>query len=916
MAKILEWIVRHPVIASLILATGVCLSLLRISSIEIDSSAEGFMIEKDPDRDYYETVKDKFGSDSLTVVVIQPKVGDVFTEKALTAIETLSDQFSDIEGVTRVRSLTTVNKIKGEEGFINTDKLVEYVPSDPDELKAIREDAFRNPVFIGNIVSEDGRIAGINVFTEAPPGDKTFKKRLSERIDSLIAECSDDFRIYQIGRALTNVTLGTYIEKDQWTLIPGSIATLFLVLVVSFRSSVGVFLPILTGGLSVLTTLGFMAFMGIPVNIITVFVPSILIAVGCTEDVHMISKYFHALNEGRSKKEAVLYMATQSGLPIALTTLTTFVGFATVTTSRITILRQFGIVASFGLVANFFITIIAVPTFLQWFGSSRRLGKATDAGTTKSTRIESCMKWLSQATMSHRVVISVLSAAVTIFALIGCFRIRVNSDFISCFKPTSPIRQKISAIHRDLSGVVNFGIVVETGAEDMIKAPEVLKQIVGLQEHMDQLGAIDKSISLTDYIRTMNREMHEGDPGKWTIPDSDELVAQYLLLLGDDDLASYVDSNYSTARIAVRHNIADSGKLSRVVATLREYVDREFPKNLVARFTGEGILVNNGGDAMSIGQVQSLSLALVAIFIIISILFMSPKAGLLAMVPNGIPILFNLGVMGWLNIPLNVGTSMVAAVALGIAVDDTIHFMVRYQRELRATNDQRLAMSKTLLAEGQPIIFTSVSLALGFGVLMLSSTVPTMYFGLLAALVMVYAIIADLIITPVLLVSVQLITVWDFVLLKLSKDITKESPIFKDLTHSEAKKVVLLGALRPATAGAYIIRQGERGEEMYVIVSGKVRITIQREGRTRELAILQSGDILGEMAMLGEGVRTANAIAAEDCELLKIDFVSLDRVRRRFPRIAAKLFLNMSRVLSERLRDRNIAATVSSDRET
>ena len=162
-----------------------------------------------------------------------------------------------------------------------------------------------------------------------------------------------------------------------------------------------------------------------------------------------------------------------------------------------------------------------------------------------------------------------------------------------------------------------------------------------------------------------------------------------------------------------------------------------------------------------------------------------------------------------------------------------------------------------------------------------------------------------MLVTPILLGAVQLITLWDFLLLKLKRDITKESPLFMNLSRSEAKKVVLLGSIRSASRNEYIIRQGETGEEMYMIITGKVKVTVDSEGKSKELGILKDGDIVGEMALVGGGTRSANVIALEDTELLKIDDKSLDRVRRRFPRIAAKLFLNISRVLSNRLKTQN-----------
>jgi hypothetical protein len=905
MKKLVSWIVLHPVLAVFILAASISLLSIKITSIEIDPSAEGLMVEGDPEREYYEQIKETFGDDTLTVVVIKAKDGDVFTEETLTMISELTDEIENIDGVTDVKSLTTVSKIQGEGDFLNTDKLIDEIPSDPEELKRIKRDALRNYINIGNIVSKDGKVAGINIYTEKRLQDKTFNKRVSEEIDRLIEKYRGDHEVYQIGGPLTKITFSSYIESDQKTLIPWCVGAILIILLISFRTPVAVFLPILTGGLSIFATLGFMTLMGYPINVITVIVPSLLIVIGCTEDVHMISVYAKELREGKSKREAIMYMATHSALPITLTSLTTFLGFATLSVNKITILKQFGIVSSFGLFANFVITILVIPSALQFFKAPRKFLAKEEEKTKKTRRMDAVLDGLVNINKNHGFGISVITVVLIGLAILGIFRLRVNTDYISYFKEDSFIRQRAASIHRDLSGAQSFNIIVEAEEEDKIKEPKVLKQIAGLQEFMLDAG-IDKSVSIADFIKIVNREMNGGREEMLKIPDEKNLVSQYLLLLGDLDLERYIDDDRSMANIPVRHNISSSWELSHLLNRIREYVRENFSKELTVRFTGEGILVNNASDAMVIGQIESLGLALLAIFIIMTLLFMSLKAGIIAIISNIIPIVLNFGVMGWLGIPLNTGTCMVAAIALGIAVDDTIHFMVRYQRELRATNDQTLAISNTIHGEGEPILFTSLALAIGFGILVMSNFNPTINFGLLAALVMIYALLADLFVNPVILLTVQLITLWDFVALKLKADVTRKSPIFRDLSHSQAKKVILLGSLKEVKAGEYIVRQGERGDEMYMIVSGSAKVEVEREGKRKEVGTLKEGDLFGEMALLGEGIRTAHVIALEDTELLRIDDKALERVRRRNPRIAAKLFLNMSRIISERLKEQYV----------
>jgi predicted RND superfamily exporter protein len=901
MKKIINWVTDHPVIAAFILGVIVLVFTVKVGTIEVDSSAEGLMVEKDPARDYYEQVKDKFGSDALTVVAV--KSDEIFTRDVLKVVKGLTNKFRNLEGVSRVESLTTVNKIKGEDDFLNTDKLISYIPDSQAELRNIKEDTFSNYIFVNNLISKDSKVTAINIYTEAPKGDKDFNGRVSQKIDEIIAPYQDKFDIYQLGGPLTKVTFSSYIQNDQTTLIPLAVVILVIILVITFRSTIGVVVPLITSGLSILCTVGFMTYMKYPINVITAIVPALLIAVGSTEDVHMISEYFVELRQGKKKKDAIKAMGARCGLPILLTSSTTFLGFMALSINKITILKQFGIVSAFGLIVNFLVTIIAVPVILRIFGTPKIFkGRRKDGKKPGVGLMDAFLDKIAQINLNKRPLIAFITVIFMALAVWGCFKIKVNTDFISYFKEGSFVRKRCDNLHKDLSGAMNFYITTETGESDKAKTPHVLKQIADLQRYLRQTKYFDKVISITDHIMIMSREMQGGNKAYQVIPDSEALIAQYLLLMDESEITRYLDNDYSTINVVIRHNVTSSWELNKVLRQIRAYIDENFSEDLKVSFTGEGILINNAADAMAKGQVGSLSMAMGAIFIIMAFLFLSVKVGLLSMIPNIVPIFLSFGLMGWCKIPLNTGTCMVAAIALGIAVDDTIHFMTRYNRELNDTNDQNQAMYNTVKGEGRPVVSTSIALALGFGILMCSNFNPTINFGFLAVFVMIVALLSDLFVTPSLLISVRLITLWDVVTTKINKQITEFSPLFKGLKRGEAKKVVILGGLKSFPKGSLIIKQGGLGRELYMVVLGKLKVYVDKEGKEVELAKLSEGDIVGEMAAVSGEARSANVMALEDTELLLIDEHSLNRIGKRIPKTAAKLFLNMSKILSQRLR--------------
>lgn len=901
--RLLLWVLDHPFLAGGMLAAATVALALEIPRIRIDESAEGLMVEKDPARQYYEQVKQRFGSDNLTVVLV--KAEEVFTPAVLDLVRRLSDGLRGIEGASRVESLTTVKNIRGRGDLLDTEPLVPSpLPRAPAEIARIRADALGNRVFVGNVVARDGRATAITVYADPTPSDPGFNRRFVERVEALIArERLPGVTVFQVGAPFTKATYALYIQEDQRTTTPLAALVLLVTLLLCSGTLQGVLIPVITALVSIVWTLGLMAIVGLPVTILTAIIPPLLLAIGFTEDVHMISHYHNRLEQGDDKLTAIRAMLRDSALPILVTTATTVAGFASLILTDITMLVEFGYASSMALTANFVVTAVAVPILLRWMPVPRRLRAAALTDTFPQGIIPRWMERLGEFNLRHRRAILVVAGGLGVISLVGWAQLRVNTDLISYFPERSPIRQRIEELHRSLSGGLAFYVVVDTGRADGIKDPAILRRIVALQEFLAATGKVDNTVSVADYIRKMHREMNGGDPAYEVIPDGPDLVAQYLLMLEGHELAKFLDFNASAANIVVRHNLSGSGDLSALLRQLDAHVAAAFPPQVHVRSTGEMILFNNASDVMAINEITSFSLTFAVIGLIHSLLFMSLRAGLLSLIPNLVPIVCAYGVMALFGVPLNTSTAIVASIAVGIAVDDTVHHMVAYSRQLRAHHDQRLAMFNTMKAQGRPIIYVSLALAAGFLVNTTSNFVATVHFGLLAAFVMLLAMVGELMLTPVLMSSIRLVTLWDLVLLKMSPELVRTAPLFADLSRWEARKVVLLGTLQSVEPGQLAVRKGEAGSEMYMLVSGRVRVfdTVPG-GQEKTLVVLEPGAVFGEMALLTRQVRSANVVAEGPSEILRLDYQALERIRLRFPYTGAKLFRNLARMLSDRLR--------------
>ena len=893
----------HPV-AAVVLTLLLTLALgAQLPRLRIDESAEGLMVERDPARAFYEQARQRFGSDNLTVVLV--KADDVFTPAVLTAVRRLSDGLERVAGVSRVESLTTTRNIKGEGDALTTDPLVgAVIPTAPAELARLRADALGSRVLVGNLVAADGRATALVVYADARPGETAFNRRFTTDVDALVArETRPGLTIYQVGAPMTKATYAQYLKADQRTIIPLSTVVLIVTLFLAVRTLQGVVIPVVTAVVSIVWSLGLMAVTGIPLTILTAIIPSLMLAIGFTEDVHMISEYHHRLEHGDDKLTALRTMLGESAMPILVTTATTVLGFGSLITTDITMLIQFGYASAMALTANYVVTMLLLPPMLRWWAVPRRLRRVALVDESPHGGIPRLMQRLGEFNLRWRVPILVAWGALTLASLAGWLTLRVNTDLISFFPERSAIRQRVADLSRSLAGGLAFYVVVDTGHDDGIKNPAVLRRIAGLQDHLAATGRVDKTVSVADYVRKMHREMHGGDPAFETIPETSDQVAQYLLMLEGRELEKFVDFKAAAANIVVRHHLTGSGDLSALLRDIERHVARDFPPTVIVRATGEEVLFNNASDYMAINELTSFSSTFVIIGVIHALLFMSLKAGILSLIPNVVPILMLYGFMGLVGIPLNTSTAMIATVAIGIAVDDTVHHMVTYSRQLNELHDQRRAMFETLRIEGRPIIYVSIALAAGFLTLVASNFVATVYFGVLAAFVMLVAMLAELTLTPILMVSIPLLTVWDMVRLRMSGDV-RRAPLFAGLSRWEARKVVLLGGLHEYEAGAPVIVKGEIGTEMYMVVTGRIRVFDPLpDGRERTLTALGPGGVIGEIGVLTQQVRSASVVAEARSELLRLDLAALERVRKWSPYTSAKLFRNIARMLGERLRE-------------
>lgn len=615
----------------------------------------------------------------------------------------------------------------------------------------------------------------------------------------------------------------------------------------------------------------------------------------------MVAAFFRGLEDGTEdpRGEAIRYMAHHLGMPIVLTVLTTVLGFASNLFAEIGLIRDFALASTFAMLANGVITMLLVPILLSVLGPERRSKLEESAARGMPDRIMSVFRHYQ--THHPRATLGI-TALLCVFFVYEASHLYVTNDPLSYFSPDRPLIQDTRRIHDDLAGIKVFFIALDAGAEGSFQRPDNVAKLAEIQKFMDKQGVFDRSISLADHLAYVNREFH-GGYAHLALPKTRQLIAQYLIFFQRGDLDSYVSHDFSRANIIVRHNIGDSHTLNGHIRELEDVVASIAGPDIMVNIVGENLLVNNAAEILMVGQVKSLFTLLFIIFLIMATMFTSFKGGVIALIPAVIPIAMMFGIMGLLDIPLNPGTAMVAVIAIGIAVDGTIHLLARYNEKCRRTSDYIAAVNEAVEEESIPLIISSLALALGFGILLFSNFTVVAQFGALAAATMLFSIFANLMITPIVMARVRLVGLYQILAMKVDREVLENSQLFRHMTEYQRRKAILISELNEFEAGELLVEQDTIGRSMYLILTGEVQV-VRRDGETqRVLATLRPGQTFGEIGYVHEMRRTADVRALTDVTALRFDYERMEKDLKFFPSIVAKLNFNISYILGERLAD-------------
>ena len=893
MRRLLLLFTRRPWIWLGLLLAASMLAASQIGKLQVRISPNEMLVIGDPQRAYYEEVKATFGEVRVVLLILedpQPLAMD-----KLVVLDQVVKALAALPFVARTESLFNVPHVKSVDGYLDKEPYLAELPDTPQAAQELADQAVNNNLIRNVLISPGGQAMAVAIVladAQQPRDDA----QITAAIDIAVAPLRGVYeKAYPIGFAQVRSEIAERIMAEQADLMPLAVGALLLALFLLLRQLLDIVTPLLTAGISILWTFGLMGWLGIPINVVTSTVPILLIVVGSTEDIHLLAEFRHAQRRGDDTTVAIGHMARKMGRTVLLTFVTTYAGFLSVGLSGIEVLSQFGLIASTGLLFNFIVTIIFIPAALSLAGRWQLNGR--------SRLFEDRMfRWAAaywRLIDSRRRYAFALLALCTGIAATGIPRLQVNHNPIDSLGEASPVAENIDRLNQRFAGLESVSVVLESGIQDTFLHSRYLDELVKVQRFIQ---GMDESMSVTsfaDYLALLNNAFQERDDAG--VPTTNDEIAELMLFLDHDRVSSYVTEDYSQTRILVRHNIAATERLKSMSRELRDFLDEQLDPGLSARIAGDSMLTLSATNSMIFGQLQSVLLILGLFVLIVSLLFTDLRVGLLAALPNIFPVIMLFGVMGYADIPLNIGTTMAAAIAIGIAVDDTLHFMLRYNQELRTSKSQTLAMQNTIYEEGLPVVSTSVALSFGFLVFALSDFGPVAQFGLLSALVISTALLADFVITPLAISSLRLVTLWDLLSPRVRQQIIPQSPLFRGMRRWQIRKFVLSSTLLEFKPGEYVYRQNDASNALFLVMKGVVEITVpSRDPNTKDPVVDEfgSGQIFGDVALLADERRKTNAVALTDTTIMALTREAINNVTHFHPFVASKLFLNLARDVS------------------
>jgi len=787
------------------------------------------------------------------------------------------------------------------------------------EINKIVSSLKNHPLFEGDVLSKNLSTAALIITFS--PGSKPESDNTQTILKGLLSkyqkdsEIAETLRIAYAGQPRQINKASHLIRQDMALILPLSLMLIVVVLLIAFRSIRAVIVPLSVVIFGILWTAGIIGLIGDELNLVTMACAPIIVCVGSAYVIKFLNQFqieslqiHEAKKSGESQPtipEVVFATVSSVSIPVTVTAITTVAGFIALVVSPIPAVQQLGLYTSVGIVFINLFTLTLAPALLHYIRLPDLAPTENNSGLLDRF-FQIIVEWLR---LHSKRVIWIWMIVASIVAL-GMLQLSINSSSKS-FPEESQLVKDLQLIEDELSGTDTLRLLFRAGndienQQDSYNPLKTAKTIFGLKELQDWLFQVKDVTEIGNIEGLRIDKMHSP-------VDVLEHYRMGLDKLSDKEVVQFFDKTaengpkfLSDAEDVMQVTLRMRSSGSTAFLSLRDLLIQKVPQllpHLKFSYTGGSVLSSESANNIAQGQINSVFLALVIVFVILSMLFLSWKMGVIALFPNVITILIFFGSLGWMNIPIGVTISVIAAIALGIGVDDTIHFLSHYNENANKLRNKRKASLKTLPIVARPMLFSTIALSAGFILFSLSEMESQVLFGTFTAFTLLVCLAIDMTYLPSIVMETGLITVWDYVGLKFDEQFIEEIDLFQNMTVREAKIASLMAYTEDLEKGTLLFTQGEIGDEMYVVLSGSISIFLDKNGKRTDLVRLEKGNTFGEMGLFRKAERSASAEAAEKTRLLVVNRDCLEPLKKRNPKIAAKLFLNLANRLQSSLKE-------------
>lgn len=765
-----------------------------LPNITFDTSTEGFLYEDDPQILAYNDFRNQFGRDEKIIIALKTK--DVFKPKFLKTLFALHDDIAqNAPYIKEVNSLKNARKTTGNEDELIVEDLFEAgLPADDGQLEEIKKFALTNPVYENLYLSEDASFTTIVVTTQTytsigvvaetesemlesgfddagfdEPSQTAVEKSVSnsalaeERefinvletnelidvIENILKKYQgDDVEIYIAGSPIVTKNLQASLISDMSTFILYVIITIAILLMAMFKRISGILLPLFIVILTLLSTIGSMSLAGAPITAMTQILPSLLLAVGVGASVHLLAIFYKKYDEVKNKKIAIAYALGHSGLAIFMTSLTTAASLASFSFSDIAPVANLGIFSALGVSYQLMLTLIFLPALIALLPIKARQHSIDE----KPMLLDRMVHGIGVFSITYPKLVVSVAAMIIIVSFSLAASMQFSHNPLHWFAADNEVRVNTEIIDKELKGSITIEVVLDTQKENGVYQPEFLNTIEQVTKkiygYKGENYFIGKIVSINDVIKEINKALNENRQSEYRIPQDKDLIAQEFLLFensGSDDLEEIVDSRFSKTRLSIKAPWVDSVEYVELMDELDLLLNDAFQGMATVSITGTLPILADTITKSIKSSIESYIIAFGVIVILMIILLGSVKFGLLSMFPNITPIMIGVALMVVLDMPLDMFTILIGAIAIGMVVDDTVHFMHNFNRYYSQTKDVDEAVLLTINSTGRAIFITSIVLSSGFLVFMFASMTNLYNFGLITGTVVLTAMLADLV---------------------------------------------------------------------------------------------------------------------------------------------------------------------------